>query len=177
MRLEDLQNDPFFIKLLQQIVYLVGMSFQERAAAALTMPMTLSEDGEGENLYAAKMAELFDNEEFFPAFNPERHNYMTKPEGYVCKTPKGNLAYLLEPYDSAANPGEPEDHTDLWGFYWSPNPEHATEFIQSALSPYYNGAYCRYDGELYRSIADVNTSSPADDSSKWEKLTEGETLD
>lgn len=170
MRLEDLQNDPFFIKLLQQMVYLVGVSFQERAAAALASPMILSEDGDGENPYGDKMAELFYNKEFFPEFNPKRHNYMSKSEGYVCKTQKGNLAYLLEPYDSDEITGEPEDLTDIWGFYWSSNPDYATEYIQSTLSPYYKGACCLYNGEVYRSTSNINTVSPGDDSTKWEKI-------
>lgn len=173
MRIEDLQNDPFLFKLLQQMAYLVGMSFQQRAAEALTVPQTMGEGGEGGVTFADRMEELFDNEEFFPEFNTERHNYLTKPNGYVCKSPKGNLVYLLQPYDSSIYTAEPEDLPAQWGFYWSPNPKYAKEFIQSATSPYYKGACCLYDGEVYRSLINANVHSPAAYPAGWEKVEMG----
>lgn len=167
MKLEDLQDSPFFTKLLQQMILLVGLNFQEKAAA-LAGPQTISEDDS--DGYATRITELFDNEEFFPSFNPMRHNYLHKKAGYVCKSPKGNLVYLIQPYDSTIYTDEPEDLPAQWGFYWSPNPDHAKEFVKSSTSPYYKGACCLFEGEVYRSTIDNNVYSPSEYEAGWEKV-------
>lgn len=151
MGFEDLQNDPFFVKFIQKVARMLGEKYQQDAP----------------NMTAD---EIYEDHEFFPAFNPQRHNYKDKAAGYVCRSPRGNMVKLIQPYDSDTYPQEPEDLPAQWGFYWSNDPKYATEFVQLATSPYNIGNVCLFEGEVYRSTMDNNVHSPGDYPDGWEKV-------
>lgn len=151
MNFNDLQNDPFVIKFIQKLARMLGEKYQTDAP-------TMTAD------------EIYEDQEFFPAFNLQLHNYLNKPAGYVCKSPSGNMVKLLQPYDSTIYTQNPEDLPAQWGFYWSSNPDYATEFIKLATSPYMKGNVCLFEGEIYRSTIDNNVHSPSEYAAGWEKV-------
>lgn len=153
--LEELENDPFLKKLFMKLVRLAALDCQERAA-----------DMNAE--------EIFDNEDFFPMWNPNIHNYLEKKAGYVCKTPSGNLVRLIQPYDSETYTDEPEKLSAQWGFYWSKDPRRAKDFVKSATSPYNIGDCCKENGKVYRSTMDANTYAPSEYERGWELVAEEE---
>lgn len=155
--LEELENDPFLKKLFMKLVKLAAVECQESAPA-----MTAEE--------------IFDNEDFFPMWNPNIHNYLEKKTGYVCKTPSGNLVRLIQPYDSKTYTDEPEKLPAQWGFYWSKDPKKAKDFIKSSTSPYNIGDCCKEDGKVYRSTVEANVYAPSEYDRGWELVPEEELI-
>lgn len=113
--------------------------------------------------------EIVKMENFIPDFNPTKQ-YLDYAPGYVCKTPRGNIVKLLQPYDSLTHMEEPEELEAQWGFYWSTDPAAAKPFVKLATSPYAKGDCCLYDGHVYRSKIDINVYSPEEYIAGWEDL-------
>lgn len=116
-------------------------------------------------------AEVAAERNFLPAFDPTRQ-YLNFLAGYVCRTPRGNTVRLLQPYDSATYPQEPEELSAQWGFCWPTDPALATEFISLATSPYMIGDCCREGGHVWRSTMDGNVYAPSGYPAGWEDLGE-----
>lgn len=155
--MDEIENDPFLKQLFLKLVKIVALDCQEKA------PDMSAE-------------EIFENEDFFPAWNPDMHNYKDKKAGYVCKSPKGNLVRLIQPYDSDIYPAEPEELAAQWGFYWSKDPKRAKAFVKSATSPYGIGDCCIENGVVYRSTMASNTFAPSEYSRGWKEVPEEELL-
>lgn len=113
--------------------------------------------------------EIVVNKNFIPSFNPSRQ-YLNFKIGYLCKTFSGNVVKLLEPYDSIANPEEPEKLPSKWRFLWSTDPSQAKPFKLSSTSPYLIGDICVFKEKLWRSLANNNLYSPTERPDLWEKL-------
>lgn len=155
--IDEIEQDPFLKKLFLKLVKMVALDMQDKAPE-----MTADE--------------LYESEDFFPEWNPEIHNYLEKKAGYVCKSKKGNLVRLIQPYDSKIYPQEPEELSAQWGFYWSKDPKRAKEFVKSATSPYNIGDCCKEGEQVYRSIMDNNTYAPSEYDRGWELVSEEELL-
>ncbi len=153
--LDEIEKDPFLKQLFLKLVKMVALDMQEQAA-----DMTSDE--------------LYESEDFFPAWNPQIHNYLKKKIGYVCKSPKGTLVRLIQPYDSDIYTQEPEELPAHWGFYWSKDPKKAKDFVKSATSPYNIGDCCKENGAVYRSTMDGNTYAPSEYERGWELVPEEE---
>lgn len=153
--IDDLESNELLKKVFLKMVRIVALDLQEKA------PAMTSE-------------ELYDNEELFPAFDVTKHKYLEKKAGYVCRSPKGNLVRLIQPYDSDIYTGEPEELTAQWGFYWSKDPKKAKEFLKSATSPYGTGDCCIENGNVYRSTMDNNTYAPSEYERGWELVPQEE---
>lgn len=153
--LDEIENDPFLKQLFLKLVKMVALDMQEKAPEMTT-------------------EEIYENDNFFPMWNPELHNYLEKKVGYVCKTPRGNLVRLVQPYDSTIYKEEPEELPAQWGFYWSKDPKKAKEFVKSSTSPYNIGDCCKENGETYRSLMDNNTYAPSEYDRGWELVPEEE---
>lgn len=151
--IDELENDAFLKQLFLKLVRIVAQDTQDKAPA-----MTAEE--------------IFENEDFFPAWNPEKHNYLNKKAGYVCRSPKGNLVRLIQPYDSTVYSDEPENLPAQWGFYWSKDPKKATEFVKSSTSPYGIGDCCKENGKVYRSTMENNVHAPSEYAQGWEEVPE-----
>lgn len=111
--------------------------------------------------------ELYDQESFIPAFNPERQ-YLNFTAGYVCKSKAGRLVKLVQPYDSTIYTQEPEELTAHWGFYWSKDPAKALPFVAISTSPYDEGDCCTENGSVYRSKINANVYAPSAYPDGWE---------
>lgn len=144
-------NDPFFEKFMSRVARMLSREYQRLA------PTMTSE-------------EIIEDQEFFPMFNPDRHQYLDKSVGYVCRTLKGNVVHLLQPYDSTICKEEPENLSEKWGFYWSKDPNKATEFVKTATSPYSIGDCCMENGDVYRSVIDDNMYAPSEYEQGWVKI-------
>lgn len=151
MGMEDLQNNLLFIKLIQKLAYRLGLAYQEEAPE-----MTADE--------------IYEDQEFFPAFNSEKHNYLKKKIGYVCRSPRGNMVRLIQNYDNSIYPDDPEDLPAQWGFYWPKNPKYAKEFVKLATSPYGIGDCCIENGITYRSKISANVHAPSEYPDGWEEV-------
>lgn len=147
--MDEIENDPFMKALFLKLVKMVALKCQDDA------PDMTSE-------------EIYENEEFFPAWNPQIHNYKNKKIGYVCKSPSGNLVRLIQPYDSDIYGDEPEQLTAQWGFYWSKDPKKAKDFVKSSTSPYGIGDCCKENDVVYRSLMDNNVYAPSEYDRGWE---------
>lgn len=115
--------------------------------------------------------ELYAEDSFIPAFNPERQ-YLNFKVGYVCKSKAGRLVKLIQPYDSTVYTQQPEELVAHWGFYWSKDPKKALPFIALSTSPYMDGDCCTDEGLTYRSRMDNNVYRPKDYPAGWELVTE-----
>lgn len=153
--MDEIENDSFLKQLFLKLVKMVALDCQDKA------PQMSAE-------------EIFENEEFFPAWNPQMHNYLHKKAGYVCKSKQGNLVRLIQPYDSSIYTDEPETLTAQWGFYWSKDPKKAKPFVKSATSPYDIGDCCIENDTVYRSTMANNTYAPSEYSQGWEIVPEEE---
>lgn len=152
MNLQDLQNDPFFIKFLQRLARMLGEWYQEKAPS-------MTND------------ELYDDSEFIPMFNSER-DYSEKQEGYVCKNADGTIMRLTST-DSMPMAVSDDDKVTSNSFFrkcWSKNPMLAKEYENSYTSPYNEGECCIFEGETYRATDNMVTESPIEDPSSWEKV-------
>lgn len=106
----------------------------------------------------------------WPDFDPETHQYLDKPVGYICQTKAGNVVKLLQPYDSNIYKEEPEQLSAQWGFFWGKDPKHAKEFQSLATSPYMVGDVCKEGGIVYRSKIDNNVWAPSATPQYWEEI-------
>lgn len=152
MNLQDLQNDPFFIKFLQKTARMLGEWYQEKAPS-------MTND------------ELYDDNEFIPMFNPER-DYGDKTEGYVCKDADGTIMRLtsVESLPVTISDEEEVGTGNFWRKCWSKDPMKARPFMTVTTSPYNEGECCIFNGEIYRATDNMVIDSPADDPSSWEKV-------
>lgn len=98
-----------------------------------------------------------------------RCNMLSRPVGFVCRSPSGRLVRLLQPYDSEVYTGNPESLSAQWGFVWSKNPADALPFVALATSPYMKDDCCLWNGRAYRSIVDNNVWPPDGLSGDWEE--------
>lgn len=153
MNLQDLQNDPFFVKFIQRVARMLGEYYQEKAPS-------MSND------------ELYADSEFVPLYNPER-DYSEKTEGYTCKDFDGTIMRLTN-VESLPTAIDTEVNkvggNTFWRKCWSKDPMKAREFVSSSVAPYGEGECCVFNGEVYRATDNMVTSSPADDPSSWEKV-------
>lgn len=152
MNLQDLQNDPFFIKFIQRLARMLGEWYQEKAPS-------MSND------------ELYDDIEFIPSFNPAR-DYSEKNEGYVCKDEDGTIMRLtnVESLPVAIDAEQEVGEGNFWRKCWSKDPRKAKPFATVTTSPYNEDECCEFEGEIYRAVDNMVTDSPADDPSSWEKV-------
>ena len=118
--------------------------------------------------------QLYAEDGYIPEFKAaaERKNMLERAVGFVCKSSVGRVVRLLQPYDSAVYPQEPEELPAQWGFVWSTDPEKALPFIALATSPYATGDCCTEGGHVWRSKMDNNTWNPNEYPSGWEDLGE-----
>lgn len=116
--------------------------------------------------------ELYDEYAFIPSFYAAcaKKNMLERKAGFVCRSPKGRVVALIQPYDSEIYKGEPEELTAQWRFKWSKNPKHALEFVSIATSPYDTGDCAIDEGEVYRSKVDGNVWRPTEYPDGWEKV-------
>lgn len=98
----------------------------------------------------------------------ENANMLSRPAGFVCKSPAGRVVKLIQPYDSDIYPQEPEELSAQWGFAWSTDPAKALPFVALATSPYNTGDCCREGGQVYRSKMDGNVFAPSAYPEGWE---------
>lgn len=118
--------------------------------------------------------ELYDEYGFIPSFYAAiaKKNMIDRPVGFVCRSPKGRVVKLLQPYDSTIFQQEPEELVAQWGFKWSTNPKHALPFVAISTSPYMTGDCCTENDVVYRSTMDNNTWKPSEYPQGWEEVTE-----
>ena len=118
--------------------------------------------------------ELYDEYGFIPSFYAAcaKKNMLERKAGFVCRSPKGRVVKLLQPYDSTVFTAEPEELPAQWGFKWSQNPKHALPFVAISTSPYMKGDCCTEDDVVYRSLIDNNVWKPSDYPQGWEAVTE-----
>lgn len=152
MNLQDLQNDPFFIKFIQRLARVLGEWYQEKAPS-------MSNDA------------LYEDSEFIPMYNPDR-DYSEKTEGYVCKDFDGTIMRLtsVESLPMAVSEEDEVQPGMFWRKCWSTDPSKAKAFVTVATAPYNEGECCQFEGEIYRATDNMVTESPADDPSSWEKV-------
>lgn len=114
--------------------------------------------------------ELYAEEDFIPDFKfaVAKKNMFDRDIGFVCKSTKGRVVKLVQPYDSDVYTQEPEELPAQWGFKWSTDPAKALPFIAISTSPYMKDDCCLWEGEVYRSTADNNVWSPSDMPTYWE---------
>lgn len=116
--------------------------------------------------------ELYDEYAFIPSFYAAcaKKNMLERKAGFVCRSPKGRVVSLIQPYDSEIYKEEPEDLPAMWRFKWSTNPMYALPYIKSAESPYDIGDCCIWNDEVYRSKINANVYSPEEYPDGWEKV-------
>lgn len=116
--------------------------------------------------------ELHEEIAFIPSFYAAlaKMNMLQRKAGFVCKSPKGNVVKLIQPYDSDIYKEEPEALVAQWGFKWSTDPRKAQPHIKSATSPYGTDECCLWEDEVYASTMDNNTYTPAEYPQGWRKV-------
>lgn len=109
---------------------------------------------------------------YLPAFQRAcaKCNMMDRPIGFVCRSSAGRVVKLLQPYDSAIYPQEPEELPAQWGFVWSDDPDHARPFVAISTSPYMTGNCCTDEGKIWRSTMDNNVWPPKDHPTGWREV-------
>lgn len=153
MTLDDLMQDPFSKQFICGLAGMLARDYQSRASK-----MTAEE--------------LYENSLFFPAYNPDKHDYSTKEPGYTCRTEDGIIMQLLNGQDYSVSTLNSDTEgvvqtPILWRRIWSKKPELAKPFDDSGTSPYNMGDCCIFNGQIYRSLEDNNVSSPSDYSDGW----------
>lgn len=169
--ISEIMKDPFLMKFFSGLAKMLGEYYQEHAAEMTT-------------------DELYENAEFFPSYNPEKHDYAEKPIGYTCRNEDGTIMTLVSgiggPQDvymdneittekasvSAVKGKQTVSEGVLWHYHWSTDPFKAKPFISSDISPYNIGECCSFNGKVYRSLTDSNTSSPDESPDKWEEVSD-----
>ena len=114
---------------------------------------------------------LYAEEEKVPDFAEavKVKNMLERPVGFLCRSTAGRVVKLLQVYDSATYPQEPEELPAQWGFYWSKDPAKALPFIPLATSPYMTGDCCTDADKTWRSTINNNTSRPSEYPQGWEE--------
>lgn len=97
-------------------------------------------------------------------------NMLQRPVGFVCRSTAGHVVKLLQVYDSATYPAEPEELPAQWGFVWSTDPAKAREFVAIATSPYMTDDCCIDNGVVYRFTMDNNVWRPSEYPQGWQQL-------
>ena len=116
--------------------------------------------------------ELYAAEDYIPDFQAAKalKNMLERTAGFVCRSAAGRVVKLLQPYDSAIYPQEPEELPAQWGFQWSTDPAKALPFIELATSPYMTGDCCTDGGHVWRSTIDNNVWAPSGYPDGWEEV-------
>lgn len=116
--------------------------------------------------------ELYAEEEYIPEFAAivKAGNMLDRPIGFTCKSSAGRVVKLIQPYDSAVYPNEPEELPAQWGFKWSTDPAKALPFVAIATSPYMTGDCCTENGKVWRSKQDNNVYAPSEYPTWWEEV-------
>ncbi|MBP3617939.1 MAG: hypothetical protein J6J38_07870 [Lachnospiraceae bacterium] len=95
-------------------------------------------------------------------------NMNKRKAGFVCRSPKGRIVRLIQPYDSEIYTQEPEELEAHYAFVWSKNPKHALPFVAISTSPFNKDECCiGRDGVTYASEIDTNTFDPVDNPRYW----------
>lgn len=151
-------NDPFFEKIFMHLVRMAAEDFQKRAE-------TMSAE------------ELYENSDFFPAYNPDRHDYMQKPVGYTCRAEDGTIMQLMPSIatmalsDDTSGMGKSRAVAQpMWKRRWSRVAEYAKAFVSDPMSPYDTGMCCVWENAVYRSLEDDVIESPAEAETSWELI-------
>ena len=97
-------------------------------------------------------------------------NMLKRPVGFMCRSTAGHVVKLLQVYDSATYPAEPEELPAQWGFVWSTDPTKAREFVAISTSPYMTDDCCIDNGVVYRSTMDNNVWRPSEYPQGWQQL-------
>lgn len=97
-------------------------------------------------------------------------NMLERPVGFVCRSTSGHVVKLLQVYDSATYPAEPEELPAQWGFVWSTDPAKAREFVAISTSPYMTDDCCIDNGVVYRSTMDNNVWRPTEYPQGWQQV-------
>lgn len=157
--MDELEQNPLLKQIFLGCVRLVAKDIQERAGS-------MSSD------------ELYENETLIPVYDPENHDYTTKPIGFVCKTEDGIIMQLLDmngdagvaalPLDGESNSAS--SAAPNWRMRWSKDPMRAKEFVQLDSSPYDIGDCAISDGIVYRSKIGNNLTIPTETAEGWESL-------
>lgn len=152
MNFDEMQNDPFLIKFIQSVARMLGEWYQTKSAS-------MTND------------ELYDNSEFFPAFNSDR-DYSKKPEGYICRAEDGTMLKLIRsPIQTfGLNSGSEGSKIIIWKALHSKNPAKAREYSTDPNSPYTKDEVCVCDGIVYKCVVDETMESPKDEPENWEQL-------
>ena len=118
--------------------------------------------------------ELNGEKAYIPSFLAAcaKKNMLEREAGFVCRSSAGRVVKLLQPYDSAIYPGEPEELSTQWGFVWSQEPAHALPFMAISTSPFMIGDCCTEGDAVYRSTQDNNVWAPSEYTAGWELVTE-----
>lgn len=114
--------------------------------------------------------QLYESKDLIPSFAASvvKKNMLEREVGFVCRSTAGRIVRLLQKYDSATYPQEPEELPAQWGFKWSTNPNEALPFIALSTSPYNTNDCCTEEGVVYRSKIDNNVWKPSEYSQGWE---------
>ena len=141
----------------KNIMYAQGranaMKLQE-AAPTMTGTALYAADGDIPSFVAAKASK----------------NMLERKAGFVCLSSAGRVVRLLQPYDSAIYPAEPEAIPAQWGFAWSTDPAKALPFVAISTSPYDVGDCCTESGKTYRSKIASNVFAPSAYPQGWEEV-------
>lgn len=115
---------------------------------------------------------LYAEEDKIPDFQAAKavKNMLERPVGFVCRSSAGHVVKLLQVYDSANYPAEPEELPAQWGFVWSTDPAKAREFVAIATSPYMTDDCCIDNGVVYRSTMDNNVWRPSEYPQGWQQV-------
>lgn len=116
--------------------------------------------------------QLYAEADYIPSFSLARakENMLSRPIGFLCRTPEGRVVRLLQNYNSDTYPEVPEELPAQWGFYWSADPAKALPFLSLSTSPYNTGDCCTYQGHVWRSGQDANVWAPGVAGAVWEDL-------
>lgn len=119
--------------------------------------------------------ELYDENGFIPSFQAAcaKMNMLQRPVGFVCRSPKGRVVKLIQPYDSTIYTQDPEALSAHYRFVWSKNPKHALPFASISTSPF-DKDECTVgrDGVTYASEINTNTWDPVDNPQFWRVVEE-----
>ena len=146
-------------KLLNDVMYNLG-----RADAADLRRRSKDMDGTA----------ITDEESKVPDFVPGK-NYTSWPAGAPVRS-GGQVWTLLQPYDSAAHPGNPADLRALWALCHTNNPTRAKPWATplGTSGMYMRGECYRHSDGMVRRAKQDNTVHDADAAPQlWETVKEG----
>lgn len=155
---DEMMNDPFLAKYFKGLARMLGEYYQTKVP-----DMTPDE--------------LYELADFFPSYDPEKHDYSTKPVGYTCKAEDGTIMTLVDTSISTMDvDGDgTKSSGPAWHCHWSNDPMKAKAYTASIFSPYTEGNCCFWDGKVYRALSNEVAGSPEEDPESWEEL-QGVTL-